>query len=89
MFEQSDFSKGSALDCNTQNTQHVHLYYSKNLVSTESIPSNRARHFVHMGDHLVYIGAQCRPNGCPWAQNLWLYQVDPESNIVTTNFDKG
>ena len=33
---------------------------------------SRAIHFVPMSAHLVYMGAQCRPNGRPWAQNVWL-----------------
>ena len=37
----------------------------------------RARHFVLMGTHLVYMGAQCRPNGRPWAQNVWLCYYVP------------
>ena len=37
--------------------------------------SIRARHFVPMDAHLVDMGAQCRPNGRPWAQNVWLWRV--------------
>ena len=33
----------------------------------------RALHFVPMGVHLVYMGAQCRSNGRPWAQNVGLW----------------
>ena len=35
--------------------------------------SSRARHFVPMGAHLVYISRVTRPNGRPWAQNVGLY----------------
>ena len=31
-----------------------------------------ALHFVPMGAHFVYMGAQCTPNGLPWAQNVGL-----------------
>ena len=34
--------------------------------------STRALHFVPMVAHLVCMGAQCRPNGRPWAQNVGL-----------------
>ena len=34
--------------------------------------SCRAWHFVPMGVHLVYMGARCRPNERPWAQNVRL-----------------
>ena len=45
-----------------------------------------ALHFVPMGAHLVYMGAECIPNGRPWTQNvgyaihindilLWMFEV--------------
>ena len=36
------------------------------------LPWTKAKHCVPMGAHLVHMGAQCRSNGRPWAQNVWL-----------------
>ena len=44
--------------------------------------SIKARHFVSMGAHLVYILRVTRPNGRPWAQNVGLYfQMDRCSTL--------
>ena len=43
------------------NRWHIHIY--------------KGLHVVPMGAHLVYMGAQCRPNGRPWAQNVGLWYL--------------
>ena len=42
----------------------------------------RALHFVPMGVHLVYMGAQCRSNEHPWAQNVELYITPQALSLV-------
>ena len=47
----------------------------KTLVTILDQKYTRARYFVSMGAHLVYIGHPYIPNGCPWAQNVWLWSI--------------
>ena len=54
----------------TRTNKHTALSIQK--VQFECLILNGARHFVPTGTHLVYLGAQCRPSGHPWAQNVWL-----------------
>ena len=52
---------------------YVCMYVDLSVVVWSIInPSIRALHMVRMGAHSVYMGAQCRPNGRPWAQNVGL-----------------
>ena len=34
-----------------------------------------------MGTYLVYMGAQCRPNGRPRAQHVYLYKLGFDRNV--------